>query len=31
MGGHTYYSFAIEPARLLKMSYVLHRNQANRR
>jgi DNA sulfur modification protein DndB len=29
MGGHTYYSFAIEPARLLKMSYVLHRNQAN--
>jgi DNA sulfur modification protein DndB len=29
MGGHVYYSFAIEPARLLKMSYVLHRNQAN--
>ena len=29
MGGHTYYSFAIEPARLLKMAYVLHRNQAN--
>ena len=29
MGGHTYYSFAIEPARLLKMSYILHRNQAN--
>lgn len=29
MGGHTYYSFAIEPGRLLKMSYVLHRNQAN--
>jgi DNA sulfur modification protein DndB len=29
MGGHTYYSFTIEPARLLKMSYVLHRNQAN--
>jgi DNA sulfur modification protein DndB len=29
MGGHTYFSFAIEPARLLKMSYVLHRNQAN--
>lgn len=29
MGGYTYYSFAIEPARLLKMSYVLHRNQAN--
>jgi DNA sulfur modification protein DndB len=30
MGGHTYYSFSIEPARLLKMAYVLHRNQANR-
>jgi DNA sulfur modification protein DndB len=29
MGGYTYFSFAIEPARLLKMSYVLHRNQAN--
>ncbi|MGI9098172.1 MAG: DGQHR domain-containing protein [Solirubrobacteraceae bacterium] len=29
MGGHTFYSFAIEPARLLKMSFVLHRNQAN--
>jgi DNA sulfur modification protein DndB len=29
MGRYTYYSFAIEPARLLKMSYVLHRNQAN--
>lgn len=29
MGGHSYYSFAIEPARLLKMAYVLHRNQAN--
>jgi DNA sulfur modification protein DndB len=29
MGGFTYYSFAIEPAQLLKMSYVLHRNQAN--
>ncbi len=29
MGGHTYYSFSIEPARLLKMAYVLHRNQAN--
>lgn len=29
MGGYTYYSFAIEPARLLQMSYVLHRNQAN--
>jgi DNA sulfur modification protein DndB len=29
MGGHSYYSFSIEPARLLKMAYVLHRNQAN--
>lgn len=29
MGGHTYYSFAIEPARLLKLAYVLHRNRAN--
>lgn len=29
MGGHVYYSFAIEPERLLKLSYVLHRNQAN--
>ncbi len=29
MGGHTYYSFAIEPAKLLKIGYVLHRNKAN--
>jgi DNA sulfur modification protein DndB len=29
MGGYTYYSFMIEPERLLTMSYVLHRNQAN--
>ncbi|GGI43939.1 DNA sulfur modification protein DndB [Agromyces flavus] len=29
MGGHTYYSFAIEPDRLLKLAYVLHRNNAN--
>jgi len=29
MGGETYYSFAIEPARLLKFAYVLHRNKAN--
>lgn len=28
MGGHTYYSFSIEPARLLKVSYVLHRSRA---
>jgi len=30
MGGHTYYSFSIEPERLLKISYVLHRNEANK-
>ena len=29
MGGHTYYSFAIEPERLLKSAYILHRNKAN--
>lgn len=29
MGGHKYYSFAIEPDRLLKLGYVLHRNKAN--
>lgn len=29
MGGLTYYSFAIEPERLLKLAYVLHRNKAN--
>ena len=29
MGGHTYYSFSIEPERLLKIGYVLHRNDAN--
>lgn len=29
MGGYTYYSFAIEPARLLKLGYILHRNRAN--
>lgn len=29
MGGHTYYSFVIEPQRLLKSAYVLHRNKAN--
>ncbi len=29
MGGHIYYSFAIEPARLLKLGYILHRNKAN--
>lgn len=30
MGNLTYYSFSIEPERLLKISYVLHRNNANR-
>ncbi|GGC46440.1 hypothetical protein GCM10010974_30900 [Brevibacterium sediminis] len=29
MGGSKYYSFSIEPARLLKMGYILHRNKAN--
>lgn len=29
MGGYLYYSFSIEPARLLKIAYVLHRNNAN--
>lgn len=30
MGGFTYYSFSIEPDRLLKICYVLHRNEANK-
>lgn len=29
MGGHKYYSFSIEPERLLKLCYILHRNKAN--
>lgn len=29
MAGHTYYSFLIQPEKLLKLSYVLHRNRAN--
>lgn len=29
MGGKTYYAFLIEPDRLLKMAYILHRNKAN--
>ncbi|MEN6594596.1 MAG: DGQHR domain-containing protein [Clostridiaceae bacterium] len=29
MGGQRYYSFTIEPERLLKIGYVLHRNNAN--
>lgn len=31
MGGHTYYSFLIEPEKLLKLGYVLHRSKANKR
>jgi DNA sulfur modification protein DndB len=31
MGKHTYYSFSIEPDKLLKIGYVLHRSKANRR
>jgi len=30
MGGLTYYSFSIEPERLLKIAYVLHRTNANK-
>ena len=30
MGGHTYYSFSIEPDRLLKIGYVLHRKEAHK-
>jgi len=30
MGGHTYYSFSIEPQKLLKIGYVLHRSEANK-
>lgn len=29
MGGKTYYSFSIEPSRLLKIAFVLHRTNAN--
>lgn len=29
MGNHTYYSFSIEPEKLLKIGYVLHRSEAN--
>lgn len=31
MGGYTYYSFSIEPDKLLKIGYVLHRSKANRK
>lgn len=30
MGGHKYYSFSIEPNVLLKLGYVLHRNDSNK-
>lgn len=30
MAGHKYFSFSIEPERLLKIGYVLHRNEANK-
>lgn len=30
MGGHVYYSFSIEPEKLLKIGYVLHRSEANK-
>lgn len=30
MGGHIYYSFSIEPERLLKIGYILHRNDINK-
>ena len=30
MGGHDYYAFSIEPAKLLKIGYVLHRSEANK-
>ncbi len=29
MGNNVYFSFSIEPAKLLKIGYVLHRNEAN--
>lgn len=31
MGGFTYYSFSIEPEKLLKIGYVLHRSKANKK
>ena len=30
MGGHKYYEFSIEPEKLLKIGYVLHRSKANK-
>lgn len=29
MGGHRYYAFSIEPEKILKIGYILHRNKAN--
>ncbi len=29
MGGHKYYAFSVEPEKLLKIGFVLHRNRAN--
>jgi DNA sulfur modification protein DndB len=31
MGSYVYYSFSIEPEKLLKIGYVLHRNKANKK
>ncbi len=31
MGGHTYYSFMVEPKKLLKLGYILHRSKANKK
>ncbi len=31
MGGHTYFSFNIEPEKLLKIGYILHRSKANKK
>ncbi len=31
MGNHVYYSFSIEPEKLLKIGFVLHRNKANKK
>lgn len=31
MGNHTYYSFSLEPEKLLKIGFVLHRSKANKK
>ncbi len=31
MGGHVYYAFMIEPSKLLRLGYVLHRSKANKK